>query len=126
MIDVDAVLWRVFRTTGPHTSPWNALRTFGPISTCRFDPHPDGPPRHHPGVRVMYTAASLPTAVAEVFQTTRVVDGRHGAPAAVAFRLNRPVQLLDLSGGWPLRAGAAHVINTGRRAAARSWASAIT
>jgi hypothetical protein len=33
--------------------------------------------------------------------------------------------LLDLTGDWPLRAGASHVINTGRRSATRAWARAF-
>lgn len=32
------------------------------------------------------------------------------------------MKLLDLTGFWPLRAGASHAINTGRKDASRSWA----
>lgn len=120
-----AVLWRIHRTTGPHVTAFNQLRDFGPISTCRFDPHPDGPPRLHPGIGVLYAAGDLPTALAEVYQTTRVIDCVTAAPAATAFRCVRPVRLLDLTGQWPLRAGASHVINTGRRSATRAWARAF-
>jgi hypothetical protein len=124
-VPTSAVLWRIHRTTGPHVMAWNELRRFGPISTCRFDPHPDGPPRQHPGVGVLYAAGDLPTALAEVYHTTRAIDVVSGAPAAAAFRLRRPARLLDLTGGWPLRAGASHVINSGRRAATRAWARAF-
>jgi hypothetical protein len=34
--------------------------------------------------------------------------------------------LLDLTGEWPVRAGASHVINTGRRDVTRAWARTIT
>jgi hypothetical protein len=104
---------------------WNEFREYGPISTCRFDPHPDGPPRRHQGVGVLYAAAALPTALAEVYQTTRVIDCVSGSPAATAFRFRRAVRLLDLTGDWPLRVGSSHVINTGRRAASRAWARAF-
>lgn len=124
-VETTSVLWRIHRTTGLHVAPWNQLRNFGPISTCRFDPHPDGPPRLHPGPGVLYSAGNLPTALAEVYQTTRVIDLVTGTPAASAFRFRRPVQLLDLTGQWPLRAGASHVINSGRRAATRAWARAF-
>ena len=46
--------------------------------------------------------------------------GDPGAPAVTAFRFRRPVRALDLTGGWPLRAGASHVINTGRETATRA------
>lgn len=124
-VSTGTVLWRIHRTIGAHVMQWNQLRSYGPISTCRFDPHPEGPPRQHPGVGVLYAASSLPTALAEVYQTTRVIDSVTDSPVATAFRFRRPVRLLDLTGKWPLRAGASHVINTGRRTATRAWARAF-
>jgi hypothetical protein len=124
-IPTSTVLWRIHRTTGAQVTAWKVLRSYGPIASCRFDPHPEGPPRLHPGMGVLYAAGSLPTALAEVFQATRIVDCVTDSPAATAFRFNRPVRLLDLTGGWPLRAGASHVINTGRRSATRAWARAF-
>ncbi len=79
----------------------------------------------HPGSGVLYCAPRLPTALAEVFQQTRVIDCVTDAPRATAFRLRRNARLLDLTGQWPLRAGASHVINTGRRSATRAWARAF-
>jgi hypothetical protein len=124
-LGTDVVLWRIHRTAGSYVAPWNALRTFGPIRSCRFDPHPDGPAIDHPGIGVLYAAGNLHTALAEVFQTTRVIDCVTGAPAASAFRLQRTAKLLDLTGDWPLRSGASHVINTGRRSVTRAWARAF-
>lgn len=124
-VGTEAVLWRIHRTSGPRVVRWNELRTYGPIGSCRFDPQPDGPARAHPGVGVLYAAGALPTALAEVYQTARVVDCVTGAPAAAAFRVRRPLRLLDLTGDWPLRAGASHVINTGRHSATRAWARAF-
>jgi hypothetical protein len=117
-LGTDEVLWRIHRTTGPHVAPFNNLRTFGPIRSCRFDPHPDGPATEHQGIGVLYAAGTLQTSLAEVFQITRVIDCVTDAPAASAFRLRRTVKLLDLTGEWPVRSGASHVINTGRRSAA--------
>lgn len=125
-LGTQVLLWRVHRTEGAHVAPWNQLRTFGPVTAGRFDPHPDGPGTTHPGVGVLYAAATLQTSLAEVFQLARVIDCVTGTPRATAFRLRRPVRLLDLTGEWPLRAGASHVINTGRRAATRAWARAFT
>jgi hypothetical protein len=125
-LDAAAVLWRIHRTTGEHVAPWSQLRRYGPIPWCRFDPHPPGPPRLHRDIGVLYAAADLPTALAEVFQLTRVVDRTSGAPAVSAFRLTRGVRLLDLTGTWPLRAGASHVLNTdGRRDVTQAWARGI-
>ncbi|MET0966845.1 MAG: RES family NAD+ phosphorylase [Nakamurella sp.] len=124
-LGTDVVLWRIHRTAGSFVAPWNALRTFGPIRTCRFDPHPDGPATDHPGIGVLYAAGNLQTALAEVFQTTRVVDCVTGGPAASAFRLQRTARLLDLTGEWPIRSGASHIINTGRRSVTRAWARAF-
>ena len=124
-IDTDTVLWRIGRTTATHVMGWNEFREYGPISTCRFDPHPDGPPGRHEGAGVLYAADALPSSLAEAYQDTRVIDCVSRSPAATAFRFRRPVRLLDLTGDWPLRAGASQVINTGRRAASRAWARAF-
>ncbi len=100
------VLWRIHNTTGAHVTAWNALRHYGPIASCRFDPH-DPPPRQHPTIGVSYLADSVPTALAERFQQTRIINTRRGAPYLTAFTMTRPLQLLDLAHGWPLTAGAA-------------------
>lgn len=123
-ITTETVLWRVQRTTGTHLTPWNALRHFGPAAGCRFDPQPP-PPRPGQAQGVTYLAISPQTALAEAFQTRRLVDRHLGAPALVGLRLTRPVRLLDLSRTWPTRAGASQAISSGRRDVARHWARAI-
>lgn len=65
------------------------------------------------------------TAFAEVFQETRVIDRRRGAPWLVALDLSRPVRLLDLTGKWPTRAGASMAINSGPRPRAQRWSQRI-
>jgi len=117
-------LWRLHDTVGDHVLPWDALRTYGPIERCRFDPH-DPPPRQQTA-GVCYLALDLPTALAEFFQDTRVINTRRSAPHLTAFQPRRGLRLLDLTGEWPVRAGASHVINTGRRDITRAWARAIT
>jgi hypothetical protein len=119
----EMVLWRVHRTSGVHVVPWNQLRYWGPASTMRFDPHEPPAGVHDRGVG--YAAVSVPTALAEVFQRTRVINTRRGAPYLTAWSPVRPLTLLDLTGRWPIQAGASHVINTGRRDHCRAWARAV-
>ena len=116
-------LIRVHDTIGEHVVAWNCLRHFGPVSRCRFDPH-DPPPRVQ-GVGVTYLSLDLPTALAERFQETRVVNRRRHGPQLTVFRPRRSLRLLDLTGSWPLRAGASHCINTGGRETCRTWARTI-
>jgi len=117
------VVWRVQPTVGPHVVSWNELRRFGPVADGRFDPH-DPPPRLQ-DEGVQYLALDLPTALAEHFQATRVVDRFRRQPAVVAWRPQRTLRLCDLTGGWPLRVGASHVLNTGPRDRCQQWARAI-
>ncbi len=92
-----AVIWRLHRTAGDNVIPWNDLRYWGP-SHARF---------------------------AEVFQDRRVVDTARGAPYLTAWRPARPLQLLDLTGRWPIRNGASHLLNTGPHDLCRSWSRTI-
>lgn len=122
-VPVETVLWRVHRTSGDHVVAWNRLRYWGPASTMRFDPHEPSPHTQDRGVS--YTALTVPTALAEVFQHTRVINLRRGSPYLTGWSPARPLSLLDLTGGWPIRNGASYVINTGRRDHCRAWARAI-
>lgn len=123
VIPTHAVLWRVHRASGEHIVPWNQLRYWGPASTMRFDPH--DPPPHVQDRGVSYAALSVPTALAEVFQHTRVINIRRDSPYLTAWSPARPLTLLDLTGTWPIRAGASYVINAGRRDHCRAWARAV-
>jgi hypothetical protein len=102
---------------------WSSLRSFGPTG-ARFDHH-DPPAAIHPLKAILYGADSGPTCLAEVFQDTRVVDRSRNQPALTAFALTRDLELLDVTGAWPTRAGASMAIATGRRARAREWSRAI-
>jgi len=117
------MLWRVQPTTGLHVVPWNELRRFGPVPGGRFDPHE--PPPHDQSEGVQYLALDLATALAEHFQATRVVDRRRRNPVLVAWKPTRTLRLADLTGSWPLRVGASHVLNTGPRTRSQEWARCI-
>src|SRR3954471_4175191 len=63
-------------TVGPYALPWHQLRHVGP-TRARFDPHPasnsNEAPTSHPDFAVLYAAADVDTALADVFQRGRVV-----------------------------------------------------
>jgi hypothetical protein len=122
-LNTHVVLWRIHRTSGDHVVPWNQLRYWGPSATMRFDPHEPLPHAQDRGVS--YTALTVPTALAEVFQQRRVINTRRGTPYLTGWSPARALTLLDLTGMWPIYAGASHVINSGRRDYCRAWARAI-
>lgn len=99
------VVWRVHRTTGGRVLPWNGMRTFGPI--LRFDHHPL-PRAEHLTYGIWYGASSPRGALAEAFQSARVIDRQHGDPYLTGLRFQRPLRLLDVSGiggaAWATRA----------------------
>ena len=119
-------IWRVHPTSGEHVLPWNTLRTFGPV--LRFDPHPllrTTHSRHG----VWYGAADVPGALAEAFQTTRVIDTRTRSPYLTAVRFTRPLRLLDIaahgSGRWPTRVGCNFALSTAAHGIAQHWARTV-
>ena len=117
------VLWRVHRTEGEHAIGWDRLRYWGPVATARFDPHLAPP--HSQSRGALYAGLGIPDILAEVYQETRVVDRAAGAPYLAAWRPARPLRLLDLTGDWPIKAGASYTINAGRKDYCRSWAQTI-
>lgn len=120
----DVVLWRVHCTSGEHVVAWDRLRYWGPafddalrpVRTTATRPGPPG---------VSYAALDVPTALAEVFQRTRVVNSSRGTPYLTAWSPARPLTLLDLTGTWPIQARASYAINTARRDHCRAWARAV-
>lgn len=124
ILDHSGTLWRVHRTEGEHVLPWNKLRTYGPLPSMRWDPHP-GPDPSTRAEGVLYAAADVATSLAEVYQTTRVIDTRAGAPTLTAWRPQRTLRLLDLSGTWPLRNTASAALLAAPRTICRRWARAI-
>jgi hypothetical protein len=117
------VLARIYPRGGRFPTAWGAFRFTGPLASARFDHHEPGRPGKHRDV--LYGATALGTCVAEVFQATRVVDRFADDRCLAAFRLERPVRLLDLTGDWPTRAGASQAIASGPRSPAQAWARAV-
>ncbi|MEJ5943851.1 RES family NAD+ phosphorylase [Pseudokineococcus basanitobsidens] len=116
-------LWRVHMAQGSHALPWDEPRRYGPVD--RFDPHPPTP-QVHAGVGVLYTATTLVTCLAEVFQATRVINRTHLRPTATSWLTTRDLTLVDLQGQAALRLGAAESINgTARRSQTQAWARAL-
>lgn len=117
-------LARVYFTAGPHPARWNQFRRYGPTN-ARFDHHAPAA-RGRPVAQersILYCATSAVTCFAEVFQETRRIDRVRKAPWLAIFRLERELELLDLTGAYPTRAGASMAINSGNRVRARAWAS---
>ncbi len=117
------LLWRVYFRAGQHPTTWNRFRSYGPVSSGRFDHH--DPPPHLQERAILYAAAEGPTGLAEVFQDTRVIDRHRNDPWLVAFEIDAALDLLDLTGPWPTRAGASMAISSGPRPRAQRWAHAI-
>ena len=116
--------WRVYRAGGPHPATWNEFRSHGPTATGRFD-HQE-PPRHEDRrLTITYVALDAVGAIAESFQGGRLIDRRRQSPWLVGFELAEALELLDLRGLWPTRAGASQAIATGRRTTAQAWSRAI-
>lgn len=117
-----SALWRVHPTAGPYVTPWDRLRYVGPTAS-RFDPQPSPFGRSDRGVT--YASLDVATVLAEAFQQTRVIDVHRRAPYLTGWRPARPLTLLDLTGTWPIRNGASHVLTSGPKTVCRAWARAI-
>ncbi len=120
-------LWRVYFRAGRYPSVWYGFRRFGPLSTARFDHHePDAAGNPWAQDRaILYAALHGPTCIAEVFQSTRIIDRHARSPWLVTFSTTRELALLDLCTTFPTRAGASMAINTGPRPRAQRWARAF-
>lgn len=123
-VNRDVVLWRIHRTSGPYPTAWSSFRSYGPLPSMRWDPHPE-PVGVHDQYGVLYTAYDLKTATAEVFQQGRRIDTLTAAPYATSWTPTRPLRLLDLTGLWPLRQGASHALLSAPEPSCRNWARAI-
>jgi hypothetical protein len=102
------------------------MRAFGP-TTARFDhqlPDASGQPWEQTRA-IQYLALDGITPLAEVFQDTRVIDRAARSPWLVAYALAEDLDLLDLTGTYPTRAGASMLINCGSRPRARTWSRAF-
>ena len=118
------LLWRVYRASGAHPSSWNTMRAYGPVATARFD-HQEQPPHVDPDRQILYAAQTPATAIVEACQDTRLIDRLDRDPWLAAFVTAVDLELLDLTGTWPTRAGASQAIASGRRDVARSWSRLV-
>lgn len=126
-VPAGTALWRLYKRGGRHPVLWNTFRTFGPLKTSRFDHHlpaEDGKPRLQ-ARGIYYAAVEIATCLAELFQDTRTIDREAEEVTLVGFELRLAVDLLDLRGTWPTRAGASMVLSSGPRARSRLWSCAI-
>jgi RES domain len=116
---------RIYCRSGKYPCAWDGFRQFGPTKS-RFDHHTE-PPRKQTRA-ILYAATgpqALSTALAEVFQETRLIDRKRNDPWVAIFDVEKPLELLDTTGHWPVRAGGNMSINSGRRDRARAWSRAI-
>ena len=118
------LLWRVYRTVGPHPVKWDELRHFGPVAGMRFDPHPL-PQRVHPDIGVMYAATDIVTTLGEVYQDGREITRSVGGAAVVSWEPSRNLTLLDLTTNWPVLNGAAASMMMDDKQHTQAWAQAI-
>lgn len=120
----DGQLWRIHSTGGLHPIRFGEARTFGPLTHCRWEPHPE-PLGEHAGFGVLYTASDADTAFAEVFQTTRVISCEADRTLS-GWLPTRPLDLLDLTRpDWLLRHGASASLTAQPRSVTRAWTRAI-
>nr|NLD39981.1 RES family NAD+ phosphorylase [Actinomycetales bacterium] len=128
VLEASPVLARIHATGGAHPSAWNSVREWGPVDTCRWDPHPL-PAGQWPGSGVTYAASDVKTAVAERFQAARRVDVHTGRPQLTFWQPTRNLRLLDLANNrgseWLIRHGASHSLQHVSRAICRAWAREI-
>lgn len=132
VVEWSAPLWRIHAIAGSHPAAWNELRAFGPISTCRWDPHPQ-PRQPHTAVgspfqgltpAVAYAAADPDTAFVEVSQNGLITLSPDRA--LTAWEPSRPLELLDLAGSdFLMRNGATDALLSAPRSTCRAWAHAI-
>jgi hypothetical protein len=122
----DTLLWRVYFTRAQHPGQWNSYRFVGP-TTARFDHHLLNKARqpHAQSRGIHYAALDGIIALAEVFQTTRVINRSAKGPWMVAYRPQKSLQLLDLSGAFATHVGASMLISSGPRTRARRWSQAF-
>lgn len=123
-LPIGTAMWRIHQTASAHPLPWDHIRTWGPLATARWDPHPLPAGEHGP-LGAAYLGFDVPTCLAEFFQLTRFVDVDANAPYVTAFDTPHEVILADLTGEWLLRAGGSAQVVFKEKARTRAWARAI-
>ncbi len=119
-------LHRIYSRGGDHPTIWKAFRSFGPLRS-RFDHHVadlSGKAVLQENA-ILYAALDLPSAFAEVFQDGRQIDRARRTPWLASFDIGAPLQLLDLCGTFPLRAGASMKLMCDSVLTAQRWSRAF-
>ena len=120
------LIHRIYRRGGPYRSTWDTLRDFGPTD-ARFDHHhadpTDVPQRQERAIG--YYAGDIPTALAEAFQSGRLVDRHRDQPWLASLVVARDVRLLDLTGTFALQAGASMKLVSGPWSWSQNWSRAF-
>jgi hypothetical protein len=119
--------WRIYPRGGKYPVEWNEFRHYGPLPSARFDPHTsamDGSP-YSQSRGAIYIGDAFPTAIAEVFQGSRLVNPRRNRPAVTAFAFVRPLLLLNLWGDFGIRVGGSSKFATGPKTVTRAWSRAF-
>lgn len=128
-LSADTVVTRIYFAAGAYPTSWHSFRYYGPTAS-RFDHHLcDAHNKPHMQERgIMYLTAgtqAIPTALAEVFQGTRVIDRRSRNPILTGFNLKKTIKLLNLRGAFVTTIGALTAIHSGQRGRARRWAQQL-
>lgn len=124
VLPAGSILWRVHFTSSAFITPWNRVRTWGPVVSARWEPHPL-PEADHAPLGAAYLGDDVLTCLAEVFQQTRFVDVDRDDPYVTALKTTRDVEIADLRGLWLTRAGASAQIALQQKDRTRAWARAI-
>lgn len=124
VVGTDEVLWRIYRSVGPHALGWDELRHWGPAPAMRWDPQTP-PAAHDPGVGVLYAAGDATTAFGEVYQGPRKINRSEGGATLVGWQPSRELTLLDLTSNWPVRNGASASMMMGEKRSTQAWARQI-
>lgn len=123
IVQAASLVWRIYFRGGHHPTTWGDFRYVGPTD-ARFDHHLGEEPIQQDRA-ILYAADDPVTCFAEVFQKARVINRWHKEPWLVGFEVSGPIQLLDLTGPFPTRAGASMGLMTGPRSVSRNWSQAF-
>lgn len=119
-----APVWRVQHDSTDPARAWDRLRHYGPVTDQRCDPH-DGPKGAGKTAGVQYLAANPIAAIGEVFQD-RAIPTADPSWVLYGWQPIRPLRLLDLTGTFGSRNGAAAIFSTSRdKRRTRAWARAV-
>ncbi len=126
---------RIHFLDGAHPTAWNEFRQWGPVSSARFDHHPE-PQRTHAHRGISYCAPSinrlgtpadtLETCLREVYGPLGLIDRFARSPWFTVWELRTDLTLLDLvDSPWIARVGGNAAISSGVHGTSRRWSAAI-